>query len=115
LEPRYGKDTGWNDEGGGNVIFLDRHGVDCGHDGVVTQFNLTRAGNGNYRYNYQCARSRNPLRCRDVSTPANDNGRGNAVYLDRHHVGCNANESLSAFRLVRPSEGTIAYHYRCCS
>lgn len=114
LHPRYGRDSGFNDEGGGNVIYLDRHGIDCGGDGVVSQFNLTRSGQNSYRYNYQCAKSKYPLQCRTITTNADSDGGGNVVYLDRQHVNCAADEALSYFQLYRPTGNTIAYQYRCC-
>jgi hypothetical protein len=83
LGSRSNKDTGYNDEGSGNSVFLDRHNVDCGANSALSQFNLTRDGNGKFRYNYQCASSSRPLQCRDVTTPGNDDGGGNSVFLDR--------------------------------
>lgn len=47
------KNTGWNDDGKGNVIFLDRHNLDCGKDSYLKQFKLVRNGN-KYRYDYTC-------------------------------------------------------------
>jgi hypothetical protein len=54
--------------------------------------------------------------CRDVRTSCNDSGRGNAAYLDRHHVACADDEMLTQFQL-RPWEcpgGNYQYAYRCC-
>jgi hypothetical protein len=59
------------------------------------------------------------LSCRNLSTPWNYEGGGNAVYLDRHNVQCNPTELLSQFRLTRQQQddGNIYYRYdyRCCS
>jgi len=55
--------------------------------------------------------------CRAVSTPLNDEGGGNAVYLDRHSPSCRADEALSQFRLVRQWVGNqfqYQYQYTCC-
>jgi len=46
--------TGWNAEGGGNAIFLDRHDVRCGGNEMLSQFQLQRNGRGSYRYLYKC-------------------------------------------------------------
>ncbi len=59
------------------------------------------------------------LKCRTLSTPFNDEGAGNAVYLDRHDVRCDSNEVLGQFRLVREwndkgSTGRYRYDYTCC-
>jgi hypothetical protein len=54
--------------------------------------------------------------CRDLRTPCNDVGGGNAAFLDRHHVACSDDEMLTQFQL-RPWEcprGNYQYAYRCC-
>jgi uncharacterized protein YegP (UPF0339 family) len=113
LGPLSSKDTGFNDEGGGNVIYLDRHNVDCG-TGALSQFNLTRDGKGKYRYNYKCASSNKPLQCRDVTTPVNDHGGGDTIYLDRHNISCNNDEVISKFKLMSLPGNKIQYSYKCC-
>lgn len=40
------KDSSIEDDGGGNLIFLDRLNVDCGTNGAITQFKLVRDGEG---------------------------------------------------------------------
>ena len=45
----------------------------------------------------------------------NDDGNGNANYLDRHDVKCGANEAIRSFRLVRSGNGKrYQYVYDCC-
>jgi hypothetical protein len=53
-------------------------------------------------------------RCRAVTTPFNDEGGGNAVYLDRHQLSCRADESISQMHLVRSGNNTYQYKYTCC-
>jgi len=108
------KDTGANDWGGGNSIYLDRHNMDCGSDSVLSQFRLVRPKENEIRYDYTCKKSNKPLTCRDVTTPANDWGGGNSIYLDRHDVSCNENEVISKVQLTRPTGGEISYKYKCC-
>jgi hypothetical protein len=55
------------------------------------------------------------LQCRGTSTPWNDEGKGNAVFLDRHDVRCNSNELINRFRLVRSGRGQYRYDYTCCA
>jgi hypothetical protein len=55
------------------------------------------------------------LQCRYLSTPWNDEGGGNAVFLDRHDVSCNQNEMLNRFHLQRSNRGTYRYDYTCCT
>jgi len=45
-------------------------------------------------------------------TPANDWGRGNTIFLDRHHVDCETG-ALRSFHLYRPRGHQIAYEYIC--
>ncbi len=110
------KDTGFNADGGGNSIFLDRHNIDCGDNAVLSQFNITRnpQNSGQLRYNYQCLPSNEQLTCRSIKTDANDNGKGNSIFLDRHDIKCNDDEVLNQFKLTRPSDGMIQYQYQCC-
>jgi hypothetical protein len=54
------------------------------------------------------------LKCRTLNTPFNDEGGGNAVYLDRHDLRCEPNEMLGQFRLVRSGAGQYRYDYTCC-
>lgn len=53
--------------------------------------------------------------CRAVTTSMDADGGGNAVYLDRQHLTCNADEAISQMRLQRNGAGTqYQYHYTCC-
>lgn len=52
--------------------------------------------------------------CRDVATPANDDGRGDLRNLDRHNVACGDGERLTKWHLTRPADGTMQVNYRCC-
>jgi len=113
------KSTPLNEDGsvfnmGGNSIFLDRHQVDCGEDSAITQFKLNRAGTTNkYQYDYKCVKIGKPMSSRILTTPANDDGGGNAIFLDRHDAACADDEAMNYFTLIRPSESQIAYKYRC--
>jgi uncharacterized small protein (DUF1192 family) len=54
------------------------------------------------------------LKCRTLNTPFNDEGGGNAVYLDRHDLRCEPNEMLGQFRLIRNGANQYRYDYTCC-
>lgn len=59
------------------------------------------------------------VKCRVLSTPFDEDGGGNAVYLDRQNVECGPNETINRFRLVRESgpkglTGKYRYDYYCC-
>jgi hypothetical protein len=99
--------TGLNDPGGGNTIYLDRHNVDCGDNGIK-RFHLTRAGNGNFRYDYTCSApyidgqnmTSNVVKSAAWnSTGLNDQGGGANIYLDRHAVDCGEDGAITQFKL----------------
>lgn len=105
------QNTPANEDGGGNVIYLDRHGVDCG--GKALQYvHLYRPSATQIAYQYRCG-SQALTNVMEYRTPANEDGAGNAVFLDRHDVRCPAGDVLSYMRLYRPTASTIAYHYKC--
>ena len=102
-----------NDWGGGNSIYLDRHTLDCGDDGI-NQFKLGRPKNNQIQYSYKCVEGVNSPANINKDTGANDWGGGNSIYLDRHSVDCGKNP-ISKFRLVRPKPNQIRYDYTCNS
>lgn len=60
--------------------------------------------------------SQGPTNCRWLSTGTNDDGGGNAVFLDRHTPGegCGDGEVLKKIHLSRTSERQYRYDYLCC-
>ena len=117
---RFNKATGWNAEGGGASIFLDRHNVNCGAH-PLTRFKLGRNGRGKYRYDFQCARAKHSGKCRNTATKMNDEGNWWNIYLDRHHPRCKNNEVMTQFKLSRIGnygrshpKGKFQYKYTCC-
>ena len=108
------KNSGDNEDGGGNIIYLDRHSVNC-EDQFINQFRLTRPSGNTIRYDYKC--SDTPVdeeTCRTDKIAPQEDGGGNLIYLDRQNVNCKDDEALTKFRLTRPSNNTIAYEYTCC-
>jgi hypothetical protein len=102
-----------NDDGGGNVIYLDRHTVNC--EGKALQsLHLQRPTSSTIRYHYRCG-DKQLANVSDYFTAASEDGGGNAVYLDRQHVSCPTNQILSYLRLERPTSNTIRYHFKCGS
>ncbi len=49
----------------------------------------------------------------NFNTPANDDGEGAIVYLDRHDVECPVSHVLQGFDVFRPTDRTISIKYRC--
>jgi hypothetical protein len=99
----YPSDTGkswWNSDKGPSTV-----------GGVKNDMKLYAIGLTD-TYAKQC---RGP-QCRGVTTPLDSDGGGNAIYLDRQRLVCDADESLSGFRLIRggPNLTQYQYEYMCC-
>lgn len=106
----YSMTTPANDDGQGNALFLDRHSVDCGNDGIHS-LHLFRPSSTQIAYDYGCTTLNNASSV-DTYTPANDDGGGNVIYLDRHTINCEG-KGLQFVHLQRPTASTIQYHYQC--
>jgi hypothetical protein len=109
--------TPMNDDGGGNVIYLDRHDVNCGTGAAISKVRLQREwpSGKKYRYDYTCSKVAGLGACVNHSTNGNEDGGGNMVYLDRHDVKCKPGEVLTRFKVNRPTDKTIRYDYTCCA
>jgi len=99
-----------NDDGAGHVIYLDRHHVNCGFS-AINSLKLVRPSNWQIAYNYECTNT-GEISANYNTTPANSDGGGNAVFLDRHLVDCRG-KSMQYVNLYRPTETQIAYQYNC--
>ena len=112
-QPRY---TGWNSDGGGNTIYLDRHSVNCGDYGYINHFQLKRGGR-NVQYYYTCCHLYSSYRstwCYNRYTRFTDTGRGKNYYLDRQTVQCNSRYFLTRFEMQTSGPYRWRYFYRCC-
>ena len=109
---RTNKNTGTNDWGGGNTIFLDRHNVNCGNN-PIARFRLVRPAGNKIRYDYSCSKANSTGKCTNKNTGWNQESWQN-IYLDRHNVKCGTNEALTRFQLRRTGKGKFRYDYRCC-
>ena len=107
----YAKNTPDNDWGGGNSIYLDRHTLDCGNDGIQ-RFQLKRPSGSKIDYKYTCVDGVNASQSGYKYTGSNDWGGGNMIYLDRHQVDC-GKKPISRFRLTRPAGNKLRYQFRC--
>ena len=109
------KNTGFNDSGNGQLIYLDRHTLDCS-TGPIHDLQLVRdpANSNNIRYNYHCADGGNfgPVMTR--STPSTSEGANNAKELiGKHLIQCDPQSVLSKIRLTRDGNGKFHYDYSC--
>ena len=91
--------------GGDNLYILNKNGAVVGKEW---------GGNGNLSVQGDLTVGGTMSRpCVDKFTPWNDEGSGNAVFLDRHNVDCGT-DFLSRFQLQRSGGGQYRYNYRCC-
>lgn len=107
--------TPFTSDGNGNTIFLDRQNIDCNKQ-FLSSFRMQRNGGGNrLRYSFTCCEmpAKERTTCDNFNTPMNDDGGGNAIFLDRHEVTCGDNSALSHFKLVRGGN-KYQYQYTCC-
>lgn len=97
-----------------NTIFLDRQYIDCGNNKLLSGMKLTISPDKTWKYDYKCKESTRNLTCRDDSTNWNSEGDGNVIFLDRHDIKCNDDESLSKIHLTRKGDGNYRYDFTCC-
>jgi len=100
---KFFKETSRNDNG--DIIFLDRHSVDCGND-PLRGF---RAGD---RITYECYTMKvmGPLNTYSSDTGFNSNG--NIKFLNRHKAYCNNDYLMSYWKLVS-SWGNVKIDFTC--
>ena len=103
-----------NDWGQGNTVFLDRHNVQCPAGNVLNDWHVTRPSQDTIRIDYKCVPAPGLGNCENLTTPWNDEGGGNSVYLDRHAVQCPNNKMLTQWHLVRKGDGNYHIEYSCC-
>ena len=103
--------TPLNDGGGGNTAYLDRHDIDC--NGKPLNELHYKTGDGKIQYEYTCSSGGDLETAILKNTDWNDEGNGNAVFLDRHNIDCGINSVISQLKLVRDNTGKIQYQYKC--
>lgn len=107
--------TQFDSDGNGNTVYLDRQDVDCDRQ-YLNAFHLQRNAGGNkVRYSFTCCEMPEEKTCVNDKSTMNDDGNGNAIYLDRHIVRCPKNFALSRFKIVRSNDrNKYEYQYTCC-
>ncbi len=99
-------------------IYLANHDVRCNSPNVLKQFKLNRQWinnkpSGNINYEYICTDNLvDNNKNRKISTNLENDGMGNTIYLDRHHLKCKENEALGRFQL-KTNASNIKYDYEC--
>jgi hypothetical protein len=107
--------TGNQDWGGGNAIFLDRQDIKCNPGEALVSWKAASEAPNTMTFNYECAPLPGLTKCTNMYTGWNDEGGGNMVFLDRHNVACPKNSLLNRVHLVRDGNGRYRYEYTCCT
>ena len=110
------KYTSWNSHGGGDMVYFDRHILNCGDSGeVLKMFHLQRSG-GSIRFQYICCTlTKKVCTIKGRVNSFTYDGDGDTVYLDRQTVSCGENGYLNYYRLERNSgHDHVRYSYYCC-
>ena len=99
------------------MVYLDRHRMNCGGNSYfLSMFHLE--ANGMYmRYQYECCNFKDTAACTNMQrmTMFNEDGDGNAVYLDRHSADCGNTGYINDFKVERNYDHSkIRYSYYCC-
>lgn len=114
--------TPWSVTSGGEIIYLDRHSVNC-KNGAMSWFRLFRENVGNggtdrIQYKASCLKSKalklKSFENKHTNFNITEEHNRSVNYLDRHHVKCDEGTVLQQFKLQRNSKGDkIRYDYRC--
>lgn len=103
------KGTQPTEDGGGNVIYLDRHDLNCDENGTaLSQFRY----NNNITYGYRCKKVPSMTTCRDVNTEWKEHDTKN-ISLINHNIKCGDDEALTRMKL-ETKDNKIRYIYKCC-
>lgn len=93
-------ETSCNEGNAGKLEYLDRHNVACPAGNVLTAFRYTVCGGGKFQYKYTCAVPKTALIHTDSKkTSCNEMQDKEIVYLDRHHLSCDAGSAMGSFKL----------------
>jgi hypothetical protein len=108
------KETPANDWGNGLTYYLDRHDLNCGEKSTLSQLQLTRPATDKIQYKYTCNNTIDAGKPIQKSTPMNDYGGGQVIFLDRHNIQCDPGQALTEMKLVRNADGRqYQYQYQC--
>ena len=112
--------TPWNDDNvgeGSEVIYLDRHDMNCGDSKGISSFHLVLNDlEDEYRYDYTCAHVPDLNACVTKLTEPHPDW-SDMRSLDQHDVRCDASlyQVLTRVKLETLPARNIQYNYTCCS
>jgi hypothetical protein len=104
------KQTAPDANGNGNVIFLDRHNIDCVNK-PMNGLQLVNEPDSKIRYNYKC--SSGNISGQPFIKTTEWNTRDNVIHLDRHAIDCGSGAVLSQLKLENSADNKMRYSYTC--
>ncbi|KAK3084367.1 hypothetical protein FSP39_012308 [Pinctada imbricata] len=106
------KSTPYNDDGNGDMVFLDRHRLRCFSKGMA-RFQLDLKI-GEIKYEYFCCKLPKKTTQFSFKTFFTDDGNGHVAYLDRQTVNCGNKAVITGFNLQRNVQGNrVRYNVIC--
>lgn len=115
------KKTQKQDNGGGQVNYLDRQGVYCGGPrGIIQSASLYQSSNNEIGYAVSCARSKRykaswTTNYTDWTSMEKDGGNFSSLSLINQNVDCGPDAALNQFRMRTQygSDPQLRYQYKC--
>nr|BAM77434.1 nacre protein [Pinctada fucata] len=106
------KSTPYNDDGNGDMVFLDRHKLRCFSKGLVRfQLDLKIS---QIKYEYFCCKLPKKTTKFSFKTGFTDDGDGHVAFLDRQKVDCGMRGVITGFNLQRNEQGNrVRYNVIC--
>jgi len=103
-----------NDDGGGNLRYLDRHNAACPKEHAMKQWGLTRPSGNKIQLKYQCCSTPKGLgNCQKKNSAWNNDGGGDIRYMDRHNAVCGTDQVMTQWQLQRKKR-KFRFEYECC-
>lgn len=105
------KETSADVDGGGNLVVLDRHDVNCdGDQQLMTEWHLHPPSDGTIKIQYQCCNTQDTLgECTTRNTADDDvvDEVNNSLALHYHQPSCKVKEAMKQWKLVRSGHSAI--------
>ena len=109
------KNTQLDDYSDGNIIYLDRHNIECPPSYGLSQLKLESDAN-HIHYDYKCTET-NLTKLNEYNTNFNTNTNGLTENLVKHKLVCQPGEYLNSIKLVGNKKygklNEIKYNYKC--
>lgn len=110
--------TTFNEDGGGNTYYFDRHTLDCNNN-PINSIHLNRNAD-KIQFEYNCISGGSFDNVISGKTIPTDAGNGDIRYLDRHNIDCSSKilnnqygGAITKLHYNRDDDKNIHYQYSC--